>query len=109
MHMMIKGFPCKVIDVSTSKTGKHGHAKAHIIAADIFTGKKMEDLCPCGHSVAVPFVVRNEYTVMDISEDGMFSLLNNETKDIKEELEKGNNVIVIVQAAIGKEKVISYR
>ena len=24
----INGFPCKVVDVSTSKTGKHGHAKS---------------------------------------------------------------------------------
>ena len=44
--IMIKGRPCKVSDVSTSKTGKHGHAKCHFVAIDIFTGKKMEDLVP---------------------------------------------------------------
>ena len=38
--IMIKGNPCKVSDVSTSKTGKHGHAKCHFVAIDIFTGKK---------------------------------------------------------------------
>ena len=42
-HLMIKGRPCKCIEVSTSKTGKHGHAKAHIVAIDIFTGKKYEE------------------------------------------------------------------
>ena len=26
-HIMIKGHPCKVVEMSTSKTGKHGHAK----------------------------------------------------------------------------------
>ena len=26
-HMMIKNRPCKVVEMSTSKTGKHGHAK----------------------------------------------------------------------------------
>merc|ERR1712106_999169 len=31
-HIMIKGSPCKVLDVSTSKTGKHGHAKCHFVA-----------------------------------------------------------------------------
>ena len=45
-YLMIKGNPCKVSDVSTSKTGKHGHAKCHFVAIDIFTGKKMEDLVP---------------------------------------------------------------
>merc|ERR1712137_305685 len=29
-HMLIKGFPCKIAEVTTSKTGKHGHAKASI-------------------------------------------------------------------------------
>ena len=45
-YIMIKGRPCKVTDVSTSKTGKHGHAKCHFVAADIFTGKKMEVIPP---------------------------------------------------------------
>merc|ERR1719242_1065568 len=60
-HIMIKGHPCKVAEVSTSKTGKHGHAKAHIVALDIFTSKKYEDLCPTSHNVEVPFVKRTEF------------------------------------------------
>jgi hypothetical protein len=45
------GFPtparacaAQVVDVSTSKTGKHGHAKCHFVALDIFTSRKMEEL-----------------------------------------------------------------
>ena len=30
--------PCKIVEMSTSKTGKHGHAKVHMVALDIFTG-----------------------------------------------------------------------
>ena len=26
-HIIIKNRPCKVVEMSTSKTGKHGHAK----------------------------------------------------------------------------------
>merc|ERR1719515_342192 len=73
---IIKGRPCKIVDYSTSKTGKHGHAKAHIVAIDIFTGKKYEDLCPTSHNVSVPFVKRDEYTLMDIGGDGNVSLLD---------------------------------
>ena len=26
-HVLLKGHPCKIVEMSTSKTGKHGHAK----------------------------------------------------------------------------------
>lgn len=26
-HVLLKGRPCKIAEMSTSKTGKHGHAK----------------------------------------------------------------------------------
>merc|ERR1711988_997550 len=67
--LMIKGNPCKCCEVSTSKTGKHGHAKAHIVAIDIFTGKKMEDLCPTSHNLDVPFVKKTEYQVLSADAD----------------------------------------
>ena len=53
---MIKGRPCKVVNVSTSKTGKHGHAKANFTAVDIFNGKKVEDVVPTTHTTYVPNV-----------------------------------------------------
>lgn len=34
----IQNRPCKIVEMSTSKTGKHGHAKVHMVALDIFTG-----------------------------------------------------------------------
>lgn len=63
-HVVIKGRPCKIVDMSTSKTGKHGHAKVHLVAIDIFTGKKLEDLSPSTHNMDVPVVKRNEYTLV---------------------------------------------
>merc|ERR1712070_1254172 len=85
-YCMIKGNPCKVVEVSTSKTGKHGHAKAHIVALDIFTGKKMEDLCPSSHNLDCPFVVKTEYQLLSADFDtGEVSLLL-ENGDLKEDL-----------------------
>ncbi|CAN1313886.1 Eukaryotic translation initiation factor 5A-4 [Linum perenne] len=49
-YIVIKGRPCKVVEVSTSKTGKHGHAKCHFVAIDIFNGKKLEDIVPSSHN-----------------------------------------------------------
>ena len=55
-YIMIKGKPCKVKDVSVSKTGKHGHAKCKFSASNIFTGTTCEELCPSTHSIDVPIV-----------------------------------------------------
>ena len=52
--MMMSTLPrAQVIEVTTSKTGKHGHAKCHFTATDIFTGKKMEELVPSSHNLEV--------------------------------------------------------
>jgi translation initiation factor 5A len=82
-HVVIKGRPCKIVDMSTSKTGKHGHAKVHIVALDIFTGKKLEDLSPSTHNMDVPNVSRKEYQLLDITDDGFLSLMDDDgsTKD----------------------------
>jgi len=79
----IKGRPCKIVDMSTSKTGKHGHAKVHLVGLDIFTGKKLEDICPSTHNMDVPNVLRKEYQVIDFSPDGYFTLMDDggETRD----------------------------
>lgn len=66
---MIKSRPCKIVEMSTSKTGKHGHAKVHLVAIDIFTGKKLEELCPSTHNMDVPNVSRTEYQFSYIDDD----------------------------------------
>merc|ERR1712159_78941 len=135
--IMIKGKPCKVLDVSTSKTGKHGHAKCHFVASNIFTGKKQEELCPATHNIDVPFVFREDYQVMDIGEEddgGYLSLMAPDgesredlclphlqegcgtdddvknTANIKTYFEAGDcDVFVTVLKACGTEKIVDVK
>ena len=83
-HIIIKDRPCKIVDMSTSKTGKHGHAKVHLVATDIFTGKKYEDMSPSTHNVNVPNVKRNEYQVIDVDDEYVYMIdENSDTKEIE--------------------------
>merc|ERR1719253_1807387 len=90
MHIVIKGNPCKVVEISTSKTGKHGHAKASITGIDIFTGKKYQDISPTSHNIMQPIVTRKDYQLLEIAEDGFLSLMDEEGQ-IREDLCFGND------------------
>lgn len=63
---MLKGFPCKVIEYSTAKPGKHGSAKATMLGFDIFTNKKYEDSDSTDANIGVPVVTKEELEVADI-------------------------------------------
>ncbi|CAH2066350.1 unnamed protein product [Thlaspi arvense] len=126
-YIVIKGRPCKVVEVSTSKTGKHGHAKCHFVAIDIFTSKKLEDIVPSSHNCdvrPVPHVNRTDYQLIDISEDGFVSLLtdNGSTKDdlklptdetlltqLKAGFDEGKDIVVSVMSAMGEEQMCALK
>ncbi|KAJ2356519.1 translation initiation factor eIF5A [Coemansia erecta] len=128
-HVVIKGRPCKIIDMSTSKTGKHGHAKVNLTATDIFTNKKLEDLSPSTHNMDVPHVIRKEYTLLDIEaetgpnvprflsmmlEDGSMKedvkLPEGELGEkIVEDFEAGKELMITVVSAMGEEHAMSHK
>mmetsp|Transcript_18135 Transcript_18135/g.53918 ORF Transcript_18135/g.53918 Transcript_18135/m.53918 type:complete len:157 (+) Transcript_18135:114-584(+) len=121
-YICIKGRPCKVVSVSTSKTGKHGHAKCNFVATDIFTGKKLEDIVPSTHGTTVPNVFRSEYSLLDITDEDYLSLMDDagETredlkmptypdelvKSIREGFEAGDQLVLAVVKAMGEEHVM---
>jgi len=123
-HIVMDGRPCKVMEITTSKTGKHGHAKANIMAIDIFNGKKYNDVCPVSHSKECPTIKRTEYTIMNVDDDEYVSLIDkagnmrqdlklpNETDDDKETtkrirtgIEAGKTMMCTVLGALNFEKI----
>jgi translation initiation factor 5A len=119
--VMIKGRPCKIVEMSTSKTGKHGHAKVHLVALDIFNQKKYEDICPSTHNMDVPNVSRKDFQLLDVSDDGYLSLMDDagNTRDdlkvpegdigeeIKSSIDDGKDILCTVLSACGEEAVIA--
>ena len=57
----------QVMNMSTSKTGKHGGAKIHMTAIDIFTGRKYEEIFSSTENIDVPLVSKAEYQVVSLS------------------------------------------
>ncbi|KAK5943852.1 translation initiation factor eIF5A [Knufia obscura] len=117
--VVINRRPCKIVEMSTSKTGKHGHAKVHMVAIDIFTGKKLEDLSPSTHNMDVPNVSRKEYQLINVEDD--FLSLMDDSGDTREDVkmpdgevgdrirkmqDEGKDVNVIVLKAMGEEVAI---
>lgn len=121
-HVVIKGRPCKIVDMSTSKTGKHGHAKVHLVATDIFTGRKYEDISPSTHNMDVPNVTRREFQLINI-DDGYLNLMSNDgsSKDdvkvpegelgeqITADFEEGKDLMVTIVAAMNEEHCLAYK
>ncbi len=120
--VVLKGRPCKIVDMSTSKTGKHGHAKVNLVGIDIFTGNKYEDMSPSTHKMDVPNVARNEFALVDI-EGGFLSVMTG-TGEIKSDVklpegelgeqiqsafDEGRELMVAFLASMGNEACIAFK
>lgn len=118
-YVMIKGRPCKIVEMLTSKTGEHGHTMIHLVALDIFTNKKFEEFCPSTQNMDIPNVVRKDYQLVNI-DDGFLELMDNsgEPKDdirvpdddigktIEQKFNDGEQFGVTILTAVGEEKAV---
>lgn len=119
-YVLIKDHPCRIVDMSVAKVGKHGSAKAKITGIDVFTANKYEEIHPTSHNIDVPVITREDWTLVDISRDGYASLMN-DSGDTKEDLkvpddeigakmrsllDGGATVSTTVLRAMGHEKIV---
>ncbi len=87
-YVIMKGKPCKIVDVSASKTGKHGSAKINYVGIDIFSNKRMEECRPSGHTVYAPTVTRTECPLLSI-DDGYLTLMT-QSNDTRSDIAGGD-------------------
>ena len=66
-YMLVDDSPCKIMDITTSKPGKHGEAKARIVAIGIFDNQKRSVVFPVKHKVKVPMIEKKNAQVLSVA------------------------------------------
>ena len=113
-YIVIDDEPCKLVEYTTSKPGKHGEAKARMVAIGLFDKQKRSLVHPVKHKVHVPQVDRRkaqilanmgaEVQMMDLE---TFETFNIPLTDIPEkfhgDMEPGNEIVFL--AAMGHKLV----
>ncbi|HYA57280.1 MAG TPA: translation initiation factor IF-5A [Thermoplasmata archaeon] len=67
-YMLIDEEPCRILNIQTSKPGKHGEAKARIDAVGLFDGAKRSVVFPVKHKVQVPMIGKRQAQVLSMTE-----------------------------------------
>jgi translation initiation factor 5A len=91
-YFIIDGEPCRVISMDKSKPGKHGSAKANIVAVGFFDNRKRNVIMPADRMVDVPLIDKTSATVIaDMGET--YSLMDSETYETYEVLKPADEEV----------------
>jgi len=66
-YVLIEDIPCKVVEIESSKPGKHGAAKMRVTAIGVFESQKKTLLTPGDADVEVPIIERKEVLILSVS------------------------------------------
>jgi translation initiation factor 5A len=65
-YMLIDDAPCKIMEITMSKPGKHGEAKGRIVAIGVFDSQKRSVVYPVKHKVKVPMIEKKNAQVLSV-------------------------------------------
>ena len=113
-YVIIDDEPYRIIDFTKSKPGKHGSAKARVVAIGVFDGSKRSFVKPVSAQVEVPIIEKRtgqviallptSVQVMDLETYKIFEIPPPEEEDIKSRLASG--VEVEYWRILGKTKIM---
>lgn len=66
-YVLIEDIPCKIVNIDSSKPGKHGAAKMRITGIGVFDGQKKQLLIPSDADVEVPIIERQTAQIVSIN------------------------------------------
>jgi translation initiation factor 5A len=70
-YMIIDNEPCHIVDITKSKPGKHGSAKARIVAIGVFDGQKRQFVKPVDSNTEVPIIDKRVGQVFAVNPNGV--------------------------------------
>ena len=99
--IIIDNAACKITDLSTSRPGKHGHAKVNMMAVGILDGKKRNKVMPGHDRIEQPIIEKKTAQVLSIT-GNQANIMDSESyetfdieipSDLAEKLQEGNEVL----------------
>ena len=112
-YIMIDDAPCKIVEYDKSKPGKHGSAKARVVAIGIFDGVKRSMVSPVSANIEIPNIDKRTAQVISMNPNGA-QLMDLETFEVfdsslpdEENLrtKMGEGVDVEFWRVLGKNKI----
>jgi translation initiation factor 5A len=84
-YVVIDGVACRVTNTSTSRPGKHGHAKVRLEAIGLIDGRKREKVMPGHDNIEAPVIDKRNAQILSIHEDvaNVMDIETYETFDMK--------------------------
>ncbi|MGQ9624028.1 MAG: translation initiation factor IF-5A [Candidatus Bathycorpusculaceae bacterium] len=70
-YMIVDDEPCRIVDITKSKPGKHGSAKARIVAIGVFDGVKRSIVKPVDSNIEVPIIDKRSGQIFAVTPSGV--------------------------------------
>ncbi|MBX5320629.1 MAG: translation initiation factor IF-5A [Candidatus Bathyarchaeota archaeon] len=113
-YIIVDGEPCRIVEITKSKPGKHGSAKARIVAIGIFDGVKRSIVKPVDANAEVPIIEKrsgqvfavtpSSVQIMDLETYEYLDAPYPEEEDLKAKLTPG--VEIEYWRILGKVKIV---
>jgi translation initiation factor 5A len=101
-YVIVDNEPCRVSNLTKSKPGKHGAAKARVVAIGVFDGTKRTFVKPVDAQIEVPLIEKrtgqvlallpSAVQIMDLENYEVFEAAHPDDEELKKKLTSGIEV-----------------
>ena len=113
-YVIIDDEPCRIASLAKSKPGKHGSAKARVVAIGVFDGAKRTFVKPVGAQIEVPLIEKkpgqiiallpNAVQIMNLENYEVFEAAYPDEEELKQKLVSG--IEVEYWRILGRTKIV---